>query len=239
MMVLTVFYYIYKTKYISMDLQILKMKKLLNELGYLRTDLEYKQEMLDSADRDFLKMLNDVLNSNKELKSQFEEKENINIEETLKKAEEKDKEEPNTDVDDNDDNSKDNNEDNEEKTESESVVKEKPKVEKSEKVKNLYRKIVKLTHPDKVDDKKLNELYLRASDSYDENDLSNLYTICNELGIDYEIEERDLTNLNTKVKELRNRSKFLEHTYTWKWMNAENKDLKNKIILDFIKMKIK
>lgn len=222
-----------------MDLQILKMKKLLNELGYLRTDLEYKQEMLDSADRDFLKMLNDVLNSNKELKSQFEEKENINIEETLKKAEEKDKEEPNTDVDDNDDNSKDNNEDNEEKTESESVVKEKPKVEKSEKVKNLYRKIVKLTHPDKVDDKKLNELYLRASDSYDENDLSNLYTICNELGIDYEIEERDLTNLNTKVKELRNRSKFLEHTYTWKWMNAENKDLKNKIILDFIKMKIK
>jgi len=238
-MVLTVFYYIYKTKYISMDLQILKMKKLLNELGYLRTDLEYKQEMLDSADRDFLKMLNDVLNSNKELKSQFEEKENINIEETLKKAEEKDKEEPNTDVDDNDDNSKDNNEDNEEKTESESVVKEKPKVEKSEKVKNLYRKIVKLTHPDKVDDKKLNELYLRASDSYDENDLSNLYTICNELGIDYEIEERDLTNLNTKVKELRNRSKFLEHTYTWKWMNAENKDLKNKIILDFIKMKIK
>jgi hypothetical protein len=215
------------------------MKKLLNELGYLRTDLEYKQEMLDSADRDFLKMLNDVLNSNKELKSQFEEKENINIEETLKKAEEKDKEEPNTDVDDNDDNSKDNNEDNEEKTESESVVKEKPKVEKSEKVKNLYRKIVKLTHPDKVDDKKLNELYLRASDSYDENDLSNLYTICNELGIDYEIEERDLTNLNTKVKELRNRSKFLEHTYTWKWMNAENKDLKNKIILDFIKMKIK
>ena len=239
MMVLTVFYYIYKTKYISMDLQILKMKKLLNELGYLRTDLEYKQEMLDSADRDFLKMLNDVLNSNKELKSQFEEKENINIEETLKKAEEKDKEEPNTDVDDNDDNSKDNNEDNEEKTESESVVKEKPKVEKSEKVKNLYRKIVKLTHPDKVDDKKLNELYLRASDSYDENDLSNLYTICNELVIDYEIEERDLTNLNTKVKELRNRSKFLEHTYTWKWMNAENKDLKNKIILDFIKMKIK
>lgn len=224
-----------------MDLQILKMKKLLNELGYLRTDLGYKQEMLDNADRQFLKMLNNVLNSNKELKDEFEKKENINIEGTLKNIEESDKEESNNSTEE----PKENKEDKEDTKENDNTdninsdTNNIPKVEKSEKVKSLYRKIVKLTHPDKVNDTKLNEIYLRATDSYDENDLSNLYTICDELDIVYEIEEKDLNNLNNKVKELRNRSMFLEHTYTWKWMNAENENLKNKIILDFINMKLK
>ena len=54
-----------------------------------------------------------------------------------------------------------------------------PKVkEEIPEVKKLYRDIVKTTHPDKIKNHKLNELYLEATEAYEQNDIVTLYKVC-------------------------------------------------------------
>jgi len=211
------------------------MKKLMNELNYLKLDLSYKQEMLDGVDIEFLKMMNSVLESNSKLKETFEEKENVKIEDIINKSK---NDEPDTESNIDTDPQVDENSDDDKNKEPEPEVIEKSKDPKNKKVKSLYREIVKLTHPDKIDNGELNRLYLEATDGYDNNDLSHLYLICDKLEIDYDIEIDDLDNIDTKVLELKNRSIFLENTYTWKWMSSNDDKEKKKIIIEFINMKL-
>jgi|GEM_PF-2383541 hypothetical protein len=218
-----------------MNLSKLKMKKLMNELNYLKLDLSYKQEMLDGVDIEFLKMMNSVLESNSKLKETFEEKENVKIEDIINKSK---NDEPDTESNIDTDPQVDENSDDDKNKEPEPEVIEKSKDPKNKKVKSLYREIVKLTHPDKIDNGELNRLYLEATDGYDNNDLSHLYLICDKLEIDYDIEIDDLDNIDTKVLELKNRSIFLENTYTWKWMSSNDDKEKKKIIIEFINMKL-
>jgi hypothetical protein len=49
---------------------------------------------------------------------------------------------------------------------------------KSTKIRKLYRDIVKVTHPDKVDNKSLNDIYIESTKCYDENDKIGIYKIC-------------------------------------------------------------
>lgn len=222
-----------------MDLSKLKIKKLMNELNYLKSDIDYKQEMLNNADKEFLKELNSVLDSNDKLKESFEEKENIKMGDIMKEPEESessdsDIEEPD-DIEAND--IEQSNNDNDSGNISEKVE-VKSKEVKSKKVKSLYREIVKLTHPDKVNDDNLNRLYLEATDGYDNNDIFHLYLICDKLDINYSVEDEDMNNMDNKVSELKSRSNFLESTFTWKWLNGKDDLEKKKIIIQFINMKL-
>ena len=112
-----------------------------------------------------------------------------------------------------------------------------PKKEKSPKVKKLYREIVKLTHPDKVKVKKLNDLYLKATEYYESDDITGLYTICTELGIEYELDESDNESILSKIKSLKGKIGFIESTFTWKWYSAKDKEKEN-LILNYIQLQL-
>tara|TARA_R110000772_G_scaffold20466_5_gene56945 strand:- start:103754 stop:104326 length:573 start_codon:yes stop_codon:yes gene_type:complete len=110
-------------------------------------------------------------------------------------------------------------------------------IEKDPELKKLYRKIVKKTHPDKIDSKYLNNQYLKVIEMYDRNDLLNVYRICNELNIEFEIEIDEDTILE-EIEKLESRIKFIENSYIYRWSNNKNKYVRDKIMLEYIKQEI-
>ena len=57
------------------------------------------------------------------------------------------------------------------------------------KIKDIFRKIVKLTHPDKTNSDKLINIYISAKKFYEENNLLELYLICINLNIDIDVSD--------------------------------------------------
>jgi hypothetical protein len=105
-------------------------------------------------------------------------------------------------------------------------------------VKQLYRDIVKATHPDKIKNKKLNELYLEATSAYESNDLVTIYRLCNDLMIQVDFNEEIINKISDKIKEYKTQITFLESTYTFQWIKSNDTD-KLKIVLKYIENKIK
>jgi len=100
-------------------------------------------------------------------------------------------------------------------------------------IKKLYRKIVVITHPDKIKHPGLNSMYVAATRYYKNDDLFGIYLICNKLGIKYIINKEGWDDMGMHVQELKTRVRTLEQTYLWIWTHAaaERKVL---IIKDFL-----
>ena len=103
------------------------------------------------------------------------------------------------------------------------------------KMKKIYRDIVKLTHPDKVSDERLNAVYIEAKDAYYHNDIMELFYICDSLKIEVEIEESDIVTFNRIVEEKKKRSKSMEQSYLWLWVIAPTEEEKLSIVELFVK----
>jgi hypothetical protein len=106
------------------------------------------------------------------------------------------------------------------------------------KMRKLYRDIAKLTHPDKIASEKLNDLYLKSTKFYKNSDITGIYYICDELGITYEIDDRDNEMITDKINNLKNRISFMESTLTWRWYHSDNEKEKEQIVLSYIKMQL-
>tara|TARA_B100000768_G_C11189990_1_gene336881 strand:+ start:205 stop:870 length:666 start_codon:yes stop_codon:yes gene_type:complete len=213
----------------------LEQKKILKELDYIETDFEFKNEIISEVDSEFINNVNEFLKERPVLKEKFDKKmgrkfddatDNKNSDENNKDEEGGEKVNP----DQIEDNLNDDSDVSEE-------VEIEPKKEKSPKVKKLYREIVKLTHPDKVKVKKLNDLYLKATEYYESDDITGLYTICTELGIEYELDESDNESILLKIKSLKGKIGFIESTFTWKWYSAKEKEKEN-LILNYIQLQL-
>lgn len=192
-------------------LKLLEVKKLLKELDYIESDFEYRSEVISEADSEFIQSVNDFLVSHPELKEIYDKKITDRINETIKKrAEENQGSESGDDTEtigeDVSDNIQEDERNDEEKEVTENI---------SPKLKKLYREIVKLTHPDKVKKKKLNDIYIKATDYYNLNDKVGIYKICSDLDIDYDIEEEDEMFISTKIDSLKKKknSIFRIHIY--------------------------
>jgi hypothetical protein len=201
-------------------LQYLQTKKLFKELDYIESDFEYRNEIISEADSEFITQVNNFLEEHPQLKEIYDEKidnqiqKSIlrNTEEVIKLFEE-------------------------ENIETKTVFyEEKPKLPK---VKKLYREIVKLTHPDKVSMKSLNDLYLMATKYYDNNDKIGIYKVCTELEIDYDLDDEDNQIIESKIEDLKRRIQFLESTFTWQWINTNGDKEKTEMLLNFIKLRLK
>ncbi len=107
------------------------------------------------------------------------------------------------------------------------------------KFKKAYREIVKNTHPDKVKNTKLNDTYLEATSAYESGDLVTLYKICLDLNIYLDLTDDEIEKIKIKINIFKNRIKFLESTYTYRWLKSDDIEDKNKVILSFIENKIK
>ena len=192
----------------------LELRKLLKELDYINSELEYKNELVFEADNSFMVSLHNLLDKNPVLKEMFDKKVNRRIDEFVK-------EKSNINLDEPIDNK-------------ELVVR---KVV-DEKVKKLYRDIVKKTHPYKITDSNLNDIYISASKMYDENDIIGIYSVCDKLGIYYDISIEDSDSLKSQILKTKERISFMESTFTWKWFNTEDELERSKILLEYIKSKI-
>jgi hypothetical protein len=199
-------------------LKIIETKKLFKELEYFELELEYKNQIVSTADSDFIKSVNEFLDENKELKELFDSKINAKIEETLKN---KSVLEESVET--------------EEETEEEETEEE---VIRSKKIKKFYREVAKLTHPDKTDDEWSKDLYIKATKYYEENDLIAMYSVCAELKIDFELDEVDNALIKIKISNIKERIEFMEKTFTWKWYHMENEMDKKNLILSYVKTKL-
>lgn len=210
-------------------IKLLQLKKLLKELEYIESDFEYRSELISEADNEFIKSINSFLDIHPDVKDVYDKKINEKIDKSIKSNQESS---PIT-------------------TEETNEIEEEPiyesmvdnvvtdLVETNTKLKKLYREIVKLTHPDKIKKPTLNDLYIKATQFYNFNDKIGIYRICSELNIDYDIDEGDEVFISERIESLKKRISFLESTFTYKWFESDSEEEKNKIMVEYIKLRIK
>jgi len=192
-------------------LKSLEFQRLIKELQFIESDYIYQSEIIREYNNVFLDSVETILDRYQELKSIYRDR---NTNKFINSS----NIEPNIDdieVD---------------------VLVIKPTIDSD--VKNIYRKIVKSTHPDKIKNLKLNELYLEATSAYEINDLVTLYKVSSELMIEFEWSESILEQVKDKILNYKSQISFLESTYTFKWLKSSSEDDKLKIILSFIENKL-
>lgn len=219
-------------------LKALETKKLLKELEFVESDYDYKAEVIGEADSDFLKSVNTFLETKPELKDIFDRRINYKVDQMLKKKQDEIRE-----IEINE--AKADREDEILEVDQTQPVEEEPCQEDetienidATKLKKLYREIVKLTHPDKVANKKFNDLYIRGTSFYDKNDIAGLYSICDELNIEYEVDEADNQLISDKIGTLKERIGFMQSTYTWKWFYSKDQQEKDNVVVAYIRMQL-
>jgi hypothetical protein len=203
-------------------LKHLEIKKLMKELDFIESDFTYKSEIVHEADNNFIKTVNELLEEHPLLKEVFDKKINTKIDNIFQRRSEDIKEKI---------------EFINESYQQEEVVEEEIIVEKviDKRVRKLYREIAKVTHPDRVDNRKLNDLYIKATIFYNNNDIAGTYSICDELDINYEPDDSDNKIILDKINNLKSRIGFMESTLTWVWYHSTDEKEKEQMILRYIK----
>ncbi len=104
-----------------------------------------------------------------------------------------------------------------------------------DKVKKLYREIVKKTHPDKTNSEDLINLYMKATIASDDYNLFELFIICIELNIDIDIDINDKDTLTVLIEMKKNELKSIESSFIWLYHTSKTEEEKNKLIELFVK----
>ncbi len=199
-----------------MDIFIkLEFNRLIKELDFIDSDLIYKSSLLKLADENFIKDVNQVLESHPQLKTILEDKN----QERMKFLNFVDVSIPISQ---------------ETQDEEEDYITE----SKPTKLKSLYKEIAKSTHPDKSNQENLKEVYLDAQKAYESNDLLQILSICDRLKINYEISTDEFDLIRSEIDTKKQRIKFLESTYTWKWYHESSNYQKNQIIMNYLESQV-
>jgi hypothetical protein len=196
-------------------LKYLEFDKLIKELDFIESEIRFKSELIRNIDSHFMDSVTHFLNDHPHLKTVYEDQVTSNLlnsEKTISKELHCDEE---------------NNED---------VVVDTDVVDS--KIKNLYRQIVKLIHPDKNGTETLNHLYSEATEAYKAGKIFSIYKICHKLNLSVQLSDEELNTIKEEIKSGRERIKFLETTYTYQWWTENLNSTKEKIILSYIKSQL-
>ena len=91
-----------------------------------------------------------------------------------------------------------------------------------EEMKQLWRSIAILTHPDKTGgDPEKDDLYKRANDAWKKGEYARLVPIALELGIEPPDTEGSITLLEEMTRDLETRLKETEKSVLWEWSQAK------------------
>ena len=194
-------------------LRQLEARKLLKELDYVKSDFEYKNEIVFEADSAFLESLNNFLEKNITLKEIFEKNTNHKIDDMIRERSSKN-------------------------TSPESVEISIVDKAANENIRKIYRSVAKKTHPDKISDARLNDIYIMAREMYESNDVMGIYSICDQLGIPYEMSVEDLATLKDRISMMKDRVAFMESTFSWKWHHSEDEGERSRMLFEYVKSKI-
>lgn len=103
------------------------------------------------------------------------------------------------------------------------------------KCKKLYRDIVKLTHPDKVNSEELVSLYMIAKEAYEEYNLFDLYLVGLKLNIKIELESDDIATLTELIEKKKAKLDTIEKSWLWMWVMSKTDEEKDNVVDTFIK----
>jgi hypothetical protein len=106
--------------------------------------------------------------------------------------------------------------------------------ETKKKIKDLFRKIIKITHPDKTHSEKLINVYIKSKKYYEQNNLLELYLICIDLNIIIDLSDFKMEELIKSVEKKRVELENIESSYLWLWVHSNTEEEKEKIINLFI-----
>lgn len=189
-------------------LQYWENQRLIKELQFVESDFYYLDEMIKCTNPLFIKAINDLVSSIPEIKEAFENNQ------------------PETDLSDN----------NPESEISEEII-DNPKSVKpiDSNIKNLYRQIVKKTHPDKVSN--LESVYIEATKAYESYDISTILQISWNLEIPFEMTDEYRKEITDKIMDFREKKLFLENSLTFKWLKSDEKN-KPLIVVEYLKNKM-
>ncbi len=225
-----------------MSLFSLESKKILLDFRYAKEELNIKKEMIEEMDSLFNKAVSDFLVNNPELKNKWDSylkqtEENINKILDLQKFEGEKYQTP--------DNQEESKEVHEHIIEEEDLI-EDVKTEESEFdifFKQMYREIVKKSHPDKISNLSIeeremrNRIYMDATIAYERKNLGDILYCAYMLNIPFEVKQEDIKMLRESLSRCKTESQFLEKTYTWQWYHA-NDDIKNQLINNFVAQQV-
>lgn len=193
----------------------LEINRLIRELDFVKSDYDYKSEIIQEEDVNFIDSVHNFLDNHPQLKQVFEEKQSQIKEKTQQSIQRQTTEEIIPEV-------------------IEAQIEESI----SPKIRNLYRSIVKSTHPDKMKDSSLTELYLEATNAYESGSLLPIIVICDKLRIPYEITEEETNLMKSEIEILKNRVSFLETTFTWQWYCHSDEKIREKVIMSYIRAQL-
>ena len=181
--------------------------KLIRELNFLKSDFDYKTNLVQIYNIDFLNSVESILESNKDLKRIYDEKRNKRIEIATRPVFQ------NEDVE----------------------QEEQLEIEGDVKMKGFYRQIVKMTHPDKIKDDALNIIYNEANLAFKEGKTVDMILLCDRLSIPFEIEAEEKEKLKQEIQNIKNKISLLESSYSYQWANHNDDGIKARITLNYIK----
>jgi hypothetical protein len=101
-------------------------------------------------------------------------------------------------------------------------------------IKKIYRNIVKVTHPDKVDSDELKELYMEATEAYEAYNIFELCFISKKLNIKVKLSLEETKTLNELINSKKDEIKKIESSFIWLWLMAPNEINKNELVDRFI-----
>ena len=191
------------------------LKKLILKSQYIVEEFEDTKEKMakytEQLYKDFPEEYERMLNSQNPNPSEDGDKENN---ETIENEEEGENEENNESIED---------EDEEEHQTSDEI--------KPASMKKLYRRISKVTHPDKVDSEFLTSYFKKASTAYSENNISELFTIASFLNIDTsDIDRQEIINeLKSDIFTKEFYIACKKSSLAWRWAHAKTEEQKEEL----------
>jgi len=101
-------------------------------------------------------------------------------------------------------------------------------------IKKIYRNIVKVTHPDRVDSDELKELYMEATEAYEAYNIFELCFISKKLNIKVKLSLEETKTLNELIITKKDEIKKIESSFIWLWLITPNENDKNELVDRFI-----
>tara|TARA_B100000927_G_scaffold98960_1_gene80063 strand:+ start:3634 stop:4263 length:630 start_codon:yes stop_codon:yes gene_type:complete len=102
-------------------------------------------------------------------------------------------------------------------------------------LKNIFREIVKKTHPDKTNSEELIDIYIKSKELYDKEDFLGLIYNCKILNIKPDLTLDDVKSINKSLNNKREEIYKLKKTWVYIWATSENKKEKESKIKMFCK----
>jgi len=191
----------------SDKLKQLEIKKLLTEYDYLVIDEEIKTEVVNEYLPKFTEEINEFTNKieGKKEEEKKEVKKGIDVNNGKPKEKEIKKVIEDDDL---------------------------PK-ETKDRIKKLFREIVKKTHPDKTKSEDLIDIYIKSKEAYESNDILKLAYYANKVDINVELSDMEIQLLNDLIIYKKEELSEIEKSWLWKWYKANTESERDVIIKMF------